>query len=246
MTGHRFGAAHDPLVVEERLTGTELSLGVRSDGVRFQALPTTQDDKRLLDGDRGSNTGGMGAVAPHPEASPELMSEVSEEIVGPVLEELAREGRPFRSVRYAGLMLTDDGPNALEGNARLGDPEPGVVLPLPTDDLYSYVLGIAEGKRPDIPPRFAGASVAVVMAAVGSPERAEKGIPIHLPSRPESLIFQAPTERGDGPLTSGGGRTLLVVGQRDPLKAARATASRDVEQVTVPGAQFRRDLGGGQ
>jgi len=244
MTGRRFGPAGDRVVLEERLAGTEMSFMVLTDGVRHLALPASRDYKRLGDNDEGPNTGGMGAIAPHPALTPALEDAILERIVAPLLDALAREGRPFSGVLYAGLMLTDRGPYVLEWNARLGDPETGVVLPLLHDDLLPYFEGVAAGRLPDRPLRWSGAAVGVVMAAPGYPEQAESGIPIALPLEPRALVFQAGTERVDGTLLNRGGRTLLVVGRDETLPAARSAAYREVGRIGFPNAQYRRDIGG--
>ncbi|MGC8487030.1 MAG: phosphoribosylamine--glycine ligase [Clostridia bacterium] len=243
MTGHRFGAAGDRVVLEERLTGVEMSYMVLTDGVRQVALPTSRDYKRLLDGDRGPNTGGMGAVAPHPDHSPALRGQIADTIVQPLLDALAAEGRPFRGILYAGLMLTDRGPYVLEWNARLGDPETGVVLPLLCDNLFPYFEGLASGQLPDVPLRSQGSAVGVVLAAPGYPDAAQKGIPVSLHPNPEAIIFQAGTEVRDGALRNTGGRTLLVVGTGDSMPAAREQAYREVGRIAFPGAQVRGDIG---
>jgi phosphoribosylamine--glycine ligase len=243
MTGHRFGAAGDRLVLEERLTGVEMSYMVLTDGVHQVALPTSRDYKRLLDGDRGPNTGGMGAVAPHPDDSPTLRGQIADTITQPLLDALAAEGRPFRGILYAGLMLTDRGPYVLEWNARLGDPETGVMLPLLCDDLFPYFEGLASGQLPDAPLRSHGSAVGVVLAAPGYPDAAQKGIPVSLPPSPEAIIFQAGTELRDGALRNTGGRTLLVVGQGGSMSAAREQAYREVRRIAFPGAQIRGDIG---
>ncbi|MCL4368840.1 MAG: phosphoribosylamine--glycine ligase [Actinobacteria bacterium] len=243
MTGHRFGTAGDRVVLEERLTGVEMSYMVLTDGVRQVALPTSRDYKRLLDGDRGPNTGGMGAIAPHPDATPALLDQIADTIVAPLLWALAEEGRPFRGILYAGLMLTDRGPYVLEWNARLGDPEAGVVLPLLGDDLFPYFEGLASGELPNAPLGAQGSAVGVVMATPGYPYESQKGIPVTLPPNPEAIIFQAGTEVRDGALRNTGGRTLLVVGQGGSMTAAREQAYRAVSRIAFPGAQIRGDIG---
>ncbi len=243
MKDHQFGQAGDRVVLEERLDGVEMSFMVLTDGVRYTALPTSRDYKRLRDGDYGPNTGGMGAVAPHPSDSETLHRLISDQIVSPLLTGLADEGRPFRGILYAGLMLTRAGPFVLEWNARLGDPETGVVLPLLKQDLWPYFEGIATGRLPDAPLEAEGVAVGVVMAAPGYPEAVEKGIPLSLPEAPRALFFQAATEMREGVLRNTGGRTLLIVGRGEDVETARACAYADLGRTVFRGARYRRDIG---
>jgi len=242
LTERRLGAAGARVVLEERLRGEEMSVMVVTDGAHFQYLPSARDYKRLLDEDRGPNTGGMGAVAPHPAWTPQLADTVAATVIDPLLYALRQEGRPFAGILYAGLMLTEEGPYVLEWNARLGDPEAGVVLPLVTDDLLAVFSDLADGQAPDVPLHWEGAAVGVVMAAPGYPDAPRRDIPLAFSEVPGALLFQAATRRVDGQLVNGGGRTFLAVGQGADWAAARELAYRQVARVRFPGAQFRRDI----
>jgi phosphoribosylamine--glycine ligase len=242
LTERRLGAAGARVVLEERLRGEEMSAMVVTDGTRFQFLPSARDYKRLLDDDRGPNTGGMGAVAPHPSWTPRLADTLAATVIDPLLHALREEGRPFVGILYAGLMLTDNGPYVLEWNARLGDPEAGVVLPLVTDDLLEVFSELADGKAPVSPLHWEGAAVGVVMAAPGYPEAPRRDIPLSFSEVPGALLFQAGTRRVGGQLVNGGGRTFLAVGRGATWAEARALAYRQVAGIQFPGAQFRRDI----
>ena len=179
MRDRRFGAAGDRLVVEECLTGPEVSFFVVSDGARALPIGTAQDHKRIFDGDRGPNTGGMGAFAPSPLVAPALHARIMREIVAPVVEGMAAEGHPFRGFLYAGLMLTADGPKVIEFNVRLGDPEAQVVLPLVDEPLVPILAAAAAGSLRQATCRLRDAAlVGVVLASRGYPESAESGQPI--------------------------------------------------------------------
>lgn len=244
LTERRLGAAGSRVVLEERLEGEEMSVMVITDGTRFQYLPSARDYKRLGDGDVGPNTGGMGAVAPHPAWTPALADRVSATIIEPMLGALRAEGRPFAGVLYAGLMLTPEGPQVLEWNARLGDPEAGVVLPLVDDDLLTVLDDLAEGRVADAPLSWSDAAVGVVMAAPGYPAAPVRHLPIHIDPVEGALVFQAGTVEHNGQLVNGGGRTVLAVGRGATMESARRLAYRQVAAIKFPGGQFRRDIGG--
>lgn len=245
MVGRRFGDAGNRVVLEERLEGVELSAMAITDGRRVHWLPPSQDYKRLGDGDVGPNTGGMGAVAPHSAWSDALAGWLMDRVYEPILAELTREGRPFRGVLYAGLMLTADGPKVLEWNARLGDPEACVALPLLSADAVPYWWGAAVGELPRDPITWAGAAVGVVMAASGYPDRGGAGTPVSYDVGDDAWVLEAGTRRVDGQRVSGGGRTLLAVAQQDTVEAARRAAYQQVARVRFPGMLVRHDIGGG-
>jgi phosphoribosylamine--glycine ligase len=231
-------------VLEERLSGVEMSVMVLTDGTRFRWLPPARDYKRLRDGDEGPNTGGMGSVAPHPAWTPALADAIADRIIEPMLAALSREGHPFRGILYAGLMLTAAGPMVLEWNARLGDPEATVMLPLIQGDWVGHLRGAAEGRLPDTPLTAAGAAVGVVLAAPGYPDRPEAGIPLTIPPDPDALVFHAATaRRADGTLVNTGGRSLCVVGRGRDIAEARHQAYRMVDRISFPAASVRRDIG---
>lgn len=245
-----FGAAGHRVVIEEYLVGREASVLALTDGEDILALPAAQDYKRIEDGDRGPNTGGMGAFAPNPAVTPELAERVREEILRPVVKALARAGCPFQGVLYAGLMLTAEGPKVVEFNARLGDPETQVILPVLAGDLVPYLLGTATpGGLAGLPePQVAGAAVTVVLAARGYPGRYERELPLSGLERaaalPGVVLFHAGTARRGGRLVSHGGRVLGVTGRGGTIAAARQRAYAGVAAVDFPGGTWRRDIAG--
>jgi phosphoribosylamine--glycine ligase len=248
MVDRRFGAAGERLVLEEFLVGEEASYFVLADGTACLPLSSAQDHKRIFDGDRGANTGGMGAFAPSPQMTPEMERRVLDEIVRPVLAGMEREGHPFSGFLYVGLMLTSSGPKVVEFNVRFGDPEAQVVLPRLDEDL-SWLLGsAATGALPSRPARFRDEPhVGVVLAAAGYPESAQIGeviTGIEEASRvPGALVFHAATSRRKGELVTAGGRVLTVVGRGADYQEAIDVAYRAAAQVRFEGAQFRTDIG---
>ncbi|RMH53714.1 MAG: phosphoribosylamine--glycine ligase, partial [Deinococcus-Thermus bacterium] len=178
------GAERSEVVIEEYLQGPEVTVLALTDGVSVRPLLPSQDHKRLLDGDLGPMTGGMGAICPYPLA-PGVLKEVEERILRPLVDGLRAEGIVYRGVIYAGLMLTDDGPKVLEFNARFGDPECQAILPLLQTDLVELALAVVEGRLHELEPTWHPmASACVVMAAPGYPEDPHRGLPVHLPPRP--------------------------------------------------------------
>ena len=248
MVDRRFGAAGERLILEEFLVGEEASYFVLADGTACLPLSSAQDHKRILDGDRGANTGGMGAFAPSPQMTPEMERRVLDEIVRPVLAGMEREGHPFSGFLYVGLMLTSSGPKVVEFNVRFGDPEAQVVLPRLDEDL-SWLLGsAATGVLPSRPARFRDEPhVGVVLAAAGYPESAQIGeaiTGIEEASRvPGALVFHAATSRRKGELVTAGGRVLTVVGRGGDYREAIDVAYRAAAHVRFEGVQFRTDIG---
>ncbi|WP_337844264.1 phosphoribosylamine--glycine ligase [Thermus sp.] len=232
------------VVIEEYLEGEEATVLALTDGKAILPLLPSQDHKRLLDGDQGPMTGGMGAVAPYP-LDPATLEAVEERILRPLLRGLKAEGVDYRGVVYAGLMLTKEGPKVLEFNARFGDPEAQALLPLLESDLVELALRVAEGRLAGAELRWkAGASACVVLAAPGYPESPRKGIPLHLPEPPEGvLLFHAGTRREGERLVSAGGRVLNVVGLGATLEEALERAYGFIPQIGFPGAVYRRDIG---
>jgi phosphoribosylamine--glycine ligase len=244
----RFGASGSRVVLEEFLTGQEASYFVLADGVSCLPLSSAQDHKRIFDDDRGPNTGGMGAFAPSPLITPEVERRVLDEIVQPVLEGMAAEGRPYRGFLYVGLMLTADGPKVIEFNVRFGDPEAQVVLPMLDEDL-SWLLGAAAtGALPSRAARFRDEPhVGVVLAAGGYPDAVESGKAIAgvdaAAGVAGALVFHAGTSRRDGQLLTSGGRVLTVVGRGPTYRDAIDVAYRAASHVHFDGMQLRRDIG---
>ncbi len=248
MVDRRFGAAGERLVLEEFLVGEEASYFVLADGTACLPLSSAQDHKRIFDGDRGANTGGMGAFAPSPRMTPEVERRVLDDIVRPVLEGMEREGNPFRGFLYVGLMLTATGPKVVEFNVRFGDPEAQVVLPRLDEDL-SWLLGsAAEGALPSRPARFLGEPhVGVVLAAPGYPESTQVGGTITgvagASATPGALVFHAGTGLHEGDLVTAGGRVLTVVGHGEGYREAIDVAYRAAAHVGFEGRQLRMDIG---
>jgi phosphoribosylamine--glycine ligase len=248
MRERRFGAAGDRLVIEECLSGHEVSFFVVSDGVRALPIGSAQDHKRIFDDDRGPNTGGMGAFAPSPLVSPGLHDRVMREIVEPVVAGMAAEGHPFRGFLYAGLMLTTDGPKVIEFNVRLGDPEAQVILPLIDEPLLPILVAAAAGDLRRAGCRFGrDRLVGVVLASRGYPERAESGRPVSgiddAERVPGVVVYHAGTARRNGTLVTAGGRVLTVVGRGRDFPEAIDTAYRGVSRIAFDGMQYRRDIG---
>ncbi len=231
------------IVVEERLEGEELSLIALCDGERYAVLPAAQDHKRLADGDRGPNTGGMGAYAPV--CSMDEAEALARVVIAPVLRQLAEEGCPFVGALYAGLMLTKSGPKVLEYNARFGDPETQAILPLFATDLLPTLAACARGRLAEALPSFRNEHAAcVVLASEGYPEHPVTGRSIRVGALPERAIcLHAGTRLEAGKLVSAGGRVLSVVGMGSTRSEALALAYDAIENIEFEGAQFRRDIG---
>ena len=238
-------------VIEERLAGPEASVIAICDGRRAIALPAARDHKRLLDGDAGPNTGGMGAYAPLPDLDDAAIETILDTVHRPILAELAGRGTPFRGFLYAGLMLTPAGPRLLECNARLGDPEAQVILPQLAMPLGPWLLDGARGSLVVAPderlPAMPGSSVGIVLAADGypaTPRRGDRISGIEAAADRGALVFHAATRRAaDGTWLTDGGRVLTVVGRGTNLVAARAAAEDAAAAIAWPGMQRRHDIG---
>ena len=243
----RAQALGDHIVVEELLEGEEVSLFALCDGAQTVPLPAAQDAKRLLDGDEGPNTGGMGAYAPVPFLSARDRGELVEAVHNPVLEELAKRGSPFVGLLYAGLMLTEDGPRTLEFNCRFGDPETQAILPLVEGNLLDALAAAAAGDLGGASLEAAdGAAATVVLAAPGYPDAPEVGGALSGLEEAEAaggLVFHAGTALRDGTLLSAGGRVLNVTAVASSLATARERAYAALGQICLDGAQFRTDIG---
>ncbi|HEX6293118.1 MAG TPA: phosphoribosylamine--glycine ligase [Herpetosiphonaceae bacterium] len=246
MQQRAFGAAGARVVLEERLRGEEVSFLAFADGRMVVPMVASQDHKRLLDGDHGPNTGGMGAYAPVTAIDRRLSMEITAQIMQPAIDTLAEMGHPFSGVLYAGLMLTEDGPRVLEFNARFGDPETQVLLPLLESDLVEIMLACVEGRlTPDLVRWREGAALGVVLSAEGYPAQPRSGDPIDLPTAlpPETLVFHAGTALRDDQLVTAGGRVLAAVGLGATLPEAHARAYGLAEQIMFAGRHMRRDIG---
>lgn len=238
-------AAGAALVVEERLEGPELTVMGLVDGNGWAVLPLSQDHKRLLEGDAGPNTGGMGALAPAP-LDGETWARIKTEVLDRTLAGLKKNGFDYRGALYAGVMLTPDGPKVLEYNCRFGDPETQAVLPLLDADLLRLAADCAAGRlAPGLLPAHDGACVAITLASPGYPEAPKTGAAIDLngaDALPDVLIFHAGTRKTAAGWTATGGRVLTVVGRGPDLAAARARAYAAVDRLRAPDLRYRRDI----
>ncbi|MBA2291957.1 MAG: phosphoribosylamine--glycine ligase [Gemmatimonadales bacterium] len=248
MLGERaFGEAGDEVVIETFLQGEELSVFAVTNGTEIRLLPSAQDHKRLLDGDTGPNTGGMGAYAPVAIATGPLLDRVEREVLRPTLAELSRRGAPFVGVLYAGLMIAPDGtPNVIEFNCRFGDPEAEVILPLVKSGLTALLVAAARGEPLPRIEVHEAAAVTVVLAAGGYPEAASRGDVITIPDdMPDGVtVFHAGTRtEADGTLVTSGGRVLAVTAVAPTFEGALERSSAAAEMVEFEGKQMRRDIG---
>jgi phosphoribosylamine--glycine ligase len=248
MEERKFGAAGDRLVIEECLSGPEVSFFAVCDGARAVPIGSAQDHKRIFDDDRGPNTGGMGAFAPSPLIDAALEQRVMREIVAPVIGGMANEGYPFRGFLFVGLMLTAAGPKVIEFNARLGDPETQAMLGLIDEPLLPILVAGATGELRQSAVRFGRDSVVgVVMASRGYPESAESGRVISGVEAAEMIpgvsVYHAGTVRRDGQLITAGGRVLTVAGRGADFVEAIARAYAGVVQIAFDGMQYRHDIG---
>jgi phosphoribosylamine--glycine ligase len=248
LTAHRFGASGNEVLVEEFMEGEELSIFFLTDGESSRAMIAAQDHKRLLDGDEGPNTGGMGAYAPVSLATNDLMQLVQTSIVDPTLAAMRDVGVPFRGLLYCGLMLTESGPKVVEFNCRFGDPETQVVLPLMKSALLPYLVactsdgGLEETAEIEFLP---DAAVTTVVAAAGYPENPRTGDPVDLSAVPdEVMVFHAGTAlSADGTLVSAGGRVFAVTGVAPTFAEAQERSRYGAERVMFADRVLRRDIG---
>ncbi len=240
-----FGVAGATVLIEECLQGMEATCMAFCDSRSFVMMPAAQDHKRAEDGDRGPNTGGMGAYAPTPFVTPEVLAMVRERVFAPALAGMAAEGRPYRGILYAGLMLTASGPSVLEFNCRFGDPETQVVLPLLETDLVDVADAIIDGGLDRLTVRWHDQSaVCVVMTAKGYPGDYHRGDPISGLDRENdhAVVFHAGTAREGERVMTSGGRVLGVTGTASALAQARNRAYDRVRTITYDGATYRSDI----
>lgn len=239
-----FGEAGNEVVIEERLIGQEVSLMAFADGSTVVPMLPAQDHKRLLDGDAGPNTGGMGAYAPAPIFTVDMLKEAMELVLKPVVKGLHDEGAPFVGVLYAGLMLTTDGIHVLEFNCRFGDPETQVVLPLLETDLLEIASACVDGRLEKVNIRWRnGAAVCVVLASKGYPDRVESGKPVRMETLPHEMVcFQAGTKAEKENLLTSGGRVFGLTAWADELEEAVDNVYSNLEKVSFGGMQYRRDI----
>ena len=246
MGDHAFGSAGSRVVVEEFMDGEEVSVLCFTDGKTIVPMIPSQDHKRVYDNDKGPNTGGMGAYAPAPVGTPELMARVQKEILEPTIKAMEAEGRLYKGCLYAGLMVDANGPRVVEFNARFGDPETQVVLPLLESDLVEVMLACIDGKLAETEVKWSdGAAVCIVMAAGGYPKSYEKGDEITGFAEAQEMgctVFHAGTSCKDGKIFTNGGRVLGVVAKADGIKAAVDKAYDGVAKMTFKNAHFRHDI----
>ena len=245
MAGGKFGASGTTVVIEEFLTGPEVSVLSFTDGKTVIPMVSSMDHKRAHDGDEGLNTGGMGTVAPNPYYTEAIAARCMEEIFLPTIRAMAQEGRPFTGCLYFGLMLTPNGPKVIEYNCRFGDPETQVVLPLLDSDLLTIMEATANGTLDQVDVQFKNQhACCVVLASKGYPEAYEKGYPMILPeTAANEAIYVAGAAIKDGVLVTNGGRVLGAVAVADSLKNAIADAYKLADRIHFDNAYCRRDIG---
>ena len=244
MEGHVFGKSGDQIVIEEFLTGPEVSVLSFTDGKTVVPMVSSMDHKRAGDGDTGLNTGGMGTVAPNPYYTPEIAQRCMNEIFLPTIRAMAQEGRPFRGCLYFGLMLTPDGPKVIEYNCRFGDPETQVVLPLLESDLLTIMQATTNGTLTADMVKFSDKyACCVVTASKGYPVSYEKGFPLTMTPEAKAHTYVAGAARKNGVLVTAGGRVTGTTAVADSLEAAVREAYRLADGVTFANAYRRSDIG---
>ena len=244
MEEKKFGDSGNQIVIEEFLTGPEVSVLSFTDGKTVVPMVSSQDHKRALDGDQGLNTGGMGTVAPNPYYTQEIADRCMKEIFLPTMEAMNAEGRTFKGCLYFGLMITEDGPKVIEYNCRFGDPETQVVLPLLESDLLTVMQAVTNGTLADCEVKFKDANACcVVLASKGYPVSYEKGYEITIPADVQEHVFVAGAKLADGKLLTSGGRVLGVTAVADTLAGAVKEAYAMADRITFGSKYCRRDIG---
>ena len=244
MEDKKFGASGDRIVVEEFMTGPEVSVLSFTDGETVIPMVSSTDHKRALTGDLGLNTGGMGTIAPSPYYTKEAEKAALEKIILPTVRAMKEEGRPFKGCLYFGLMITPDGPKVVEYNCRFGDPETQVVLPLLKSDLLDIMLATTNGNLKDVPVEFSGgAACCVIMASKGYPEKYEKGFEITIPEDVKPSVYVAGAKLEGLKLLTSGGRVLGVTAVAKDLKTAIGEAYKLCEKIKFDNSYYRTDIG---
>ena len=244
MRDKKFGESGARVVIEEFLSGPEVSVLAFTDGETLVPMVSSMDHKRALDGDKGLNTGGMGTVAPNPYYTDEIAQECMEKIFMPTVRAMNAEGRKFKGCLYFGLMLTKGGPRVIEYNCRFGDPETQVVLPLLESDLLTVMQAVTNEKLAECEVRFSRKSAAcVIMASRGYPASYEKGFPITVPDGLGAEVFIAGAADKDGQMVTSGGRVLGVTATADDLETALRRSYEAVGKIDFANAYYRRDIG---
>lgn len=244
MEDKQFGKSGDQIVIEDFLTGPEVSVLAFTDGKTIKPMVSSMDHKRIGEGDTGLNTGGMGTVAPNPYYTDSVAKECMETIFLPTVNAMNAEGRTFKGCLYFGLMLTPNGPKVIEYNCRFGDPETQVVLPLLESDLLEIMQAVTNETLDTCEVKFVNKSaVCVIMASKGYPEKYEKGYKIDIPESIEDSVYVAGAALKDGNLVTSGGRVLGVTATADTLKEALDAAYKKVKTVKFDNACYRKDIG---
>ncbi|KJU96207.1 phosphoribosylamine--glycine ligase [Streptococcus gordonii] len=243
---NKFGDSGARVVIEEFLDGEEFSLFAFVNGDKFYILPTAQDHKRAYDGDKGPNTGGMGAYAPVPHLPKSVVEQSIETIIKPVLEGMIAEGRPYLGVLYAGLILTADGPKVIEFNSRFGDPETQIILPRLTSDFAQNITDILDKKEPTITWLDEGVTLGVVVASEGYPLDYEKGLPLPEKTDGDIITYYAGAKFAENSraLLSNGGRVYMLVTTADTVSAAQERIYDQLKKQDTTGLFYRHDIGG--
>ena len=244
MAEKKFGDSGNKIVIEEFLTGPEVSVLSFTDGTTVVPMVSSMDHKRALDGDEGLNTGGMGTIAPNPYYTEQIAEECMRTIFLPTVQAMKAEGREFRGCLYFGLMLTKDGPKVIEYNCRFGDPETQVVLPLLESDLLKIMQATAAGTLADCEVKFSDdACACVVMASKGYPEKYESGFEIKMTDSVKDRVYVAGAKLDGERLLTAGGRVLGVTATADTLEGAISAAYKNVAEVSFENAYYRKDIG---
>ena len=243
---NKFGDSGARVVIEEFLDGEEFSLFAFVNGGKFYILPTAQDHKRAYDGDKGPNTGGMGAYAPVPHLPKSVVVQSVETIIKPVLKGMIAEGRPYLGVLYAGLILTADGPKVIEFNSRFGDPETQIILPRLTSDFAQNITDILDKKEPTITWMDEGVTLGVVVASEGYPLDYEKGLPLPEKTAGDIITYYAGAKFAENSraLLSNGGRVYMLVTTADTVSAAQEKIYDQLKKQNTTGLFYRHDIGG--
>lgn len=247
LTDHAFGDASATIVIEEYMVGPEVSVLAFADGKSVLPMVSAQDHKRIFDGDKGPNTGGMGAYSPAPVYTEALSAEVNKTIIEPTIAAMAAEGTPFTGILYTGLMLTEKGPRVLEYNVRFGDPETQPIMVRMKSDIVELFQACVDGTLDEATLEWHDeAAVCVIMASGGYPASSEKGVPIHGLddiAAEEAIVFHSGTAEKDGEIVTNGGRVLGVTAKDATIKGAIDKAYAAVEKINFDHMQFRRDIG---
>jgi len=243
-----FGDSGNEIVIEEFLTGPEVSVLAFCDGETVVPMVSSMDHKRIYDGNEGPNTGGMGTIAPNPHYTPEIARRCMEEIFRPTIKAMKKEGAPFRGCLYFGLMITGDGPKVIEYNCRFGDPEAQVVLPLLETDLLEIMEAICQGRLGELEIRWKdGAAACVIAASGGYPSSYKTGLPIQGLGEDGQVegatVYHAGTKLADGGFATAGGRVLGVTATAGSLAEALEKAYQGIGKITFPGIHYRNDIG---